>query len=125
MPSWPALLVAPLVALSQLSIAYALVTPACARQDRLALHAVSLFSLLLVVVMTTMAWQAWRRHAEAALQPGPAAAPGLAQGVTAGESDAALQRPHFVDLVAVLVGAISVLVSIALWLPVWFLSPCY
>ena len=40
MLSWPALLVAPLVALSQLSIAYSLVSPACAHQDRSVLHAV-------------------------------------------------------------------------------------
>ena len=125
MRSWPALLVAPLVALAQLSIAFALVTPACARQDRLALHAVSLVSLLLVVAMTAMAWQAWRRHPESSPRAGRGAEGEPPQGFTAAESDAVAQRPLFVDLVAALVGAISVLVSIALWLPVWFVSPCY
>ncbi len=33
MLSWPALLLAPLIALGELSLVYALVTPACADQD--------------------------------------------------------------------------------------------
>ena len=124
MLSWPALLVAPAVALGQLSIAYALVTPACARQDQISLHAVSAASLLIVVALTLLAWRAWRRHPESALRPADAPARDGGSGVTAAESGAAPRRPHFVDLMAVLVGALSALVCVALWLPVWFLSPC-
>jgi hypothetical protein len=124
MPSWPALLVAPLIALSQLSIAYSLVTPACARQDRSALHAVAAVALLLVVVMTAMAWRAWRSHAEAtaAADHAPHERP---RSVTFADGAGASQRPRFVDLVAVLVGALSALVCMTLWVPVWLLSPCY
>ena len=110
MPAWPALLLAPLVALADLSVIYALVTPSCQRQDRSALHGVAALSLLVVLVLTAMAWQAWRRSASS---------------VTAADSDPAAQRPRFVALVATLVGALSVLVCVALWLPVWMLSPCW
>ena len=116
MLSWPALLVAPLVALGQQSITYSLVTPACAQQSRGVLHAVCAASLLLVVVMTAMAWRAWRGH--------PAPDPASERAVTVADGAGASVRPRFVDLIAVLVGALSALVSAALWLPVWMLSPC-
>jgi hypothetical protein len=99
MLSWPALLLAPLVVLGQLSLAYSLVTPSCAGQDRSALHAVAALSLLLVLAMTALAWRGWRY--------------------------AAGERARFVALVSVIVGALSALVCVALWLPIWLLSPCY
>ena len=126
MLSWPALLLAPLMALGQLSIAYALVSPACASQDRSGLHAVAAVSLLLVLAMTALAWRDW--HAlggpsrdSAGARQRSAAGP----TVTRADSAEAFERPHFVALIAVVVGALSTLVSIALWLPVWVLSPCY
>jgi len=125
MLSWPALLLAPLVALAQLSIAYSLVTPACATQSRGGLHAVAVVSLIVVLVMTAMAWRGWRRHDDPASPGRGAPNEGPERGVTAAESDGAAKRPHFIALMALLVGALSALVSIALWLPIWFLSPCY
>ena len=123
MLSWPALLLAPLIALSQLSIAYSLVSPACASQDRSSLHAVAAVSVLLVLAMTALAWHDWRgrgripgKNADAERNPAPT--------VTRADSADAHERPHFVAQIAVVVGAISTLVSIALWLPVWVLSPC-
>lgn len=124
MLSWPALLVAPLVALSQLSIAYSLVTPACGRQDRSSLHAVAIVALLLVLAMTAMAWLAWRRRSDAGSRPADVPQVGM-RPVTAADGHGASQRPHFIDLIAVVVGALSALVCVALWLPIWFLSPCY
>jgi len=44
--------------------------------------------------------------------------------VTLADSSGASARPRFVDLVAVVVGALSALVCAALWLPIWMLSPC-
>jgi hypothetical protein len=124
MLSWPALLLAPLIALSQLSIAYSLVSPACATQDRSSLHWVAAVSVLLVLAMTALAWHDWRRRgrttgesAEEQRSPAPT--------VTRADSAEAHERPHFVAQIAVVVGALSTLVSIALWLPVWVLSPCY
>ena len=124
MLSWPALLVAPLIALSQLSIAYSLVTPACARQDRSTLHAVAVVSLLLVVLMTLMAWRAWSQRRVTARER-DATAPDAGRPVTLADSDSAAERPHFIEMIAVLAGGLSMLVCIALWVPIWFLSPCY
>jgi hypothetical protein len=118
MLSWPALLLAPLVALTQLSIAYSLVTPACAHQNHGTLHVVAALSLLLVIIMTALAWREWRGHAGSTAGSG-------AVPVSSADGVGASQRPHFVALIGVLVGALSALVSIALWLPIWFLSPCY
>ncbi|MBV9891378.1 MAG: hypothetical protein JO090_10895 [Rhizobacter sp.] len=116
MLSWPALLLAPLVALGQQTVTYALVTPSCAQQSRTALHAVAAVALVLVLAMTAMAWRAWQ---------GDATAPrDRARNVTTADGVGASARPRFVELIAVLVGALSALVSIALWLPIWMLSPC-
>jgi small-conductance mechanosensitive channel len=123
MMSWPALLLAPLIALVELSIAYALVSPACASQDRSSLHAVAVVSLLVVLVMTALAWRDRRGHAAA--PRGAARERGSPRDVTRADSDAADERPHFVAQMAVVVGALSALVCVALWVPVWFLSPCY
>ena len=119
--SWPALLLAPLIALADLSVVYSLVTPACMRQDQSGLHAVAAASLVIVLALTMLAWRAWRDetgrvhgHAMAAMAQGPRA-----------DGDAAADRQRFVALIAVLVGALSGLVCVALWLPIWLLSPCY
>ena len=125
MLSWPALLLAPLIALGELSIAYSLVSPSCASQDRTGLHAVAAVSLLLVLAMTVLAWRDWRSHGTMA-RPGADSREFLAiPTVTRADSGEVAERPHFIAQMAVVVGALSTLVSIALWLPVWVLSPCY
>lgn len=108
---WPA----PLLALGLVSLVYALVTPACARQGGLVLHLVSAATLLLCGLMTGLAWHAWRGRAPVADGIPP---------VTASDSGAAASRPSFVALLATLVGALSALVVAALWVPVWMLPPC-
>ncbi|HSC65664.1 MAG TPA: hypothetical protein VLD35_18640 [Caldimonas sp.] len=125
MQSWPALLLAPLIALGQLSIAYALVSPSCASQDRSSLHAVAAASVLLVLAMTVFAWRDWwRPDATPAADADPRRAPTVPT-VTRADSGDAQERPHFVAQIAVVVGALSTLVAITLWLPIWILSPCY
>ena len=123
MLSWPALLLAPLVALSELSIAYALVSPSCASQDRTLLHAVAAVSLFLVLAMTVLAWREW--HTDGSGNGLDARQRVTLPTVTRADSAEAAERPRFVAQIAVVVGALSALVSIALWLPVWVLSPCY
>jgi hypothetical protein len=123
MLSWPALLLAPLVALAQQSIAYSLVQLSCETQTRGGLHAVSVVAVLLVAVMTAMAWQGWRHQASSLRDDGSAARQG-GPAVSAAESHQATYRPPFVALLAVLVGALSLLVTVSLWIPIWFLSPC-
>jgi len=114
-PAWPALLLAPLLALGDVSLVYALVSPSCARQDSTALHSVAAVSLVLALAMTAMAWRHWR-----------AAAP-TSGGVTAAtysDGSVAEARRSFVALVATLAGALSSLVIVAVWLPVWVLPAC-
>ena len=108
MKNWPALLVAPTLALTNLSVTYALVTPSCSRQDMTAPNVVSALLLLACIWMSWQALGNWRGR------------------VTSGEgaSDAAPERKPFVALVATMVGALSCLVVIAQWFPQWVLSPC-
>jgi TRAP-type C4-dicarboxylate transport system permease small subunit len=108
MKNWPALLVAPTLALTNLSITYSLVTPSCSRQHMLAPN---LVSALLLLACAWMSWGAWRNWTEAGALRGQA-------------SDAAPQRRPFVALVAFMVGSLSCLVVIAQWFPQWVLSPC-
>ena len=115
MTVWPALLLAPLLALGHLSLAYALVTPSCAAQGSAGLHGLSAFSLTLALLMTALAWRAWSR-----LVPRRDGEPAQ----TASDAGDAASRPHFVALVSTLTGALSSLVIAAMWLPVWLLPPC-
>ncbi|MDB5824058.1 MAG: hypothetical protein JWR21_2762 [Herminiimonas sp.] len=108
MPNWPAMLLAPSLALTNLSITYALVTPSCMRQSATALHAVAGVSLLLALVFTVAAWRNWRRQAATVDAAG----------------DAAIGRERFIAVVATLVGVLSCIVIAAQWIPGWVLSPC-
>jgi hypothetical protein len=113
MSVWPALLLAPLLALGHLTLAYSLVTPSCARQDSAGLNGLSAVSLIAALLMTLLAWRAWSR----ANRP-------EGRAVTATESIEARSRPSFLALVATLVGAFSTLVILAMWVPLWVLPPC-
>ena len=114
---WPALLVAPLIALLDQSVAYALVTPACAAQTTAWLHLVAGVSAMLVAVMTLGAWRAWRRITSSLETPGARQ--------TASDGTDGRARGSFVALVATLSGLLSLLVVLAMWLPVGVLSPCH
>jgi hypothetical protein len=106
MRSWPALLLAPLLALTDQSVAYALVTWSCKRLSLLLPHGVHLAFLLATVALTVLAWTEWRAMARAV------------------QEDARVARPVFVAMVGTLAGAYSCLVILALWIPQWMLSPC-
>ena len=106
MPNWPALILSPTLALTNLSVVYALVTPSCRGQTTAAMHWLTALSLLMSLLFTFFAWRNTR-----ALPAPP-------------ESDAAGGRPHFLALVAGMVGLLSSLVLLAMWLPQWILSPC-
>jgi small-conductance mechanosensitive channel len=109
---WPALLLTPLLALGMQSLAYSLVTPSCARQSVVALHAVAAAALLLALALTALAGLAWRRAAEVAQKDGEA------------RTDREGPRDLFLGRTATLVGAFSSLTIVALWIPMWLLSPC-
>jgi len=56
MRAWPALILAPLIALASVSAGYALVTPACERGWGWMLHATILGCLMLALAATALAW---------------------------------------------------------------------
>lgn len=106
---WLALIVAPALALGCQSVMYALVTPSCSVQTRVAIHAVAAVSLLLCIVFTLMA-----RSAGAPVRFGA-------------DHDSA-EPPatrHFLAIVAAAVGAVSALVVFGMWIGAWVLSPCF
>lgn len=92
---WPALILAPLLALSSISLGYALVDPACATSRTWLLHLSTLLFLALSVGATLAAWTAL-----------------------------AGARRAFLPLVATWTGAFFSLVIAAQWLAVLFIGPC-
>ena len=56
MRSWPALLIAPVIALTDLSVLYAMVTPSCARQDRVEQEAYGSSSGLGNILISAVLW---------------------------------------------------------------------
>lgn len=108
MPNWPALLLAPSIALANAGIAYAIVSPSCSQQENSTLHVLSICSLLACLLVTwgaALNWQGARALAGPAEQP-------------------AASRHRFLSQVATLCGLLSALVVAAEWLPIWMVSPC-
>ena len=110
MRSWPALLVAPAVALAAQSIMYAQVTPSCAAQARFGLHAAAAIALALTLFLAFLAWGEWRR---------------FHGGSTADDDggDAGTAR-RFIAILGTAVASLSSLVIVAMWFGTWVLSPC-
>jgi hypothetical protein len=96
MKAWPALIVAPLIALTSISLGYALVGHACEVQKPWLLHAFTLVCLALALGCTGLAWANLRRP----------------------------PTYQFVSLVATLNGAFFSLVIAAQWLTQLMLPPC-
>jgi hypothetical protein len=109
MANWPALLLAPSLALTNLSITYALATPECSRQSDVAMNLVSVAILAICLWFTFQAWRNWL--AQGGGNPPP-------------REDAAALNGRFISAVAGMVGMLSCLVVVAQWFPQWVLSPC-
>ena len=105
MKIWYALLLAPLLALTDQSVAFATSGWACSHQHAPVMHAVHALFFVLIVAGTVVAW----RH----LRSLPAR----------GAEPAANRR--FLAGLATASGALSALVVIAMWIPVSVLSPCF
>jgi hypothetical protein len=104
--SWPALLVAPLVALGQQSSMYALVPPACEGAGVALLHAIAGAAVAACAAMTAMAWRSRKEAGRA------------------GADERTSARRRTLAVVATMVGVFSTLVCAAMWAPVWLVSPC-
>jgi hypothetical protein len=105
--SWPAIVVAPLLALADQGVAYALVAWSCAEQDRLLLNAVH--AVFLGGIALTL-WMAWRglRPARAGIHEGASQAPGA-----------------FFPLIGVWIAALAALSVAAMWITHIAVSPCF
>jgi hypothetical protein len=104
---WFALIVAPLLALGDQAVAFALVRSACTHQSTAPLHACHGLFLALTTVSAFAAWKGWR---ETALIPTK-------------DGDATLQR-HFLAGVAMKVAALSAAAIAAMWIATWMISSC-
>jgi hypothetical protein len=109
MRTWPGIVLAPLLALADQSVAYALVQWGCFHQQFAALQLVHAFFLAATLATLVPAWPGAMR----ARLP-DRAAPGDTH-----------DRHHFMSVVSLMLGAFSALVIVALWIPQWVLSPCF
>jgi hypothetical protein len=110
-----ALLVSPLVVLGQQSVSEALVGASCRQQSLVALHAVAAGGLAVVLALTLLAWREW-----ATTTPPGEPSPGHASP----EGTRPRRTRHLVAACGTLVGALSALVALMMWFPVWALQPC-
>ena len=101
---WFALLLAPVLALTDQSVAYATAGWACAHQHPAVVHGIHVVFLVAIVAGTVAAWQYWR--------------------ATPQRAEPAASR-HFLAGIAAASGALSALVILAMWIPNWMLSPCF
>ena len=108
MQIWLALIVAPLLALTDQAIAFSLVGWACAHQNAALLHAEHSFFLALATAAAIMAFRYWRKTGRA----------------NAGTPDAARRQLHFLAGLAATVAAFAALAIAAMWIPTWMISAC-
>ncbi|HET7464871.1 MAG TPA: hypothetical protein VFJ82_26750 [Longimicrobium sp.] len=90
------------------SIDYGLVRVACARQNMIPLHLVTLLTLAVVVTAGIVAHREWRR----------------AGGGEPTEGGGPIARARFMGMFGMLAGAFFALLVLAQWAPKLFLNPC-
>ena len=104
---WLALIVAPLLALTDQVVAFALVGWACEHQSVALVHVSHLLFLAIATAATVGGWLKWRETA----------------ALSAGGDDASRQR-HFLAGVATSAAGLSSLAIAAMWIPTWMISSC-
>lgn len=104
---WLALIVAPLLALTDQTVAFATVGWACAHQSPALLHASHALFLALATATAVAGGLHWRATG----------------GATARTRDGAGQI-HFLAGISMAVAALSALAIAAMWIPTWMISPC-
>jgi hypothetical protein len=106
MPIWPAMLLAPLLALVDQSVAYSLVGWACRTQHPLVPHLVHLLFLAATLVTLVPPIRQLEGHP--------------VHSVLGHEDDG----PDSLAMTAIGIGVISAATIAAMWIPQWVLSPC-
>jgi hypothetical protein len=105
---WLGLLAAPTAVLVAQSADYALIQLVCATGAVWPLHAVSALAFGFCILSSLLAWLRWRVQAHAD-RPVYASRPA---------------RGAFFALMAMIVGALSAVVQLAMWFPQWVLPAC-
>ncbi|MCC8404454.1 hypothetical protein LJ655_21655 [Paraburkholderia sp. MMS20-SJTN17] len=108
MDIWLGLLAAPAAVLATQSIDYALIRLACASGAEWPMHAVSAAAFLFCAFAAWLAYGRWR--AECSI-----GAPAYTRRIA---------RTGFFALMAMIVGALSALIQLAMWFPQWLLPAC-
>jgi hypothetical protein len=103
---WIALIVAPLLALTDQTVSFALVHWACAHQSTWVVHLSHVVFLAIAAAAAVGAWLRWRETA-----------------VAAGTGEATVQF-HFLASVAMMIALLSAVAIMAMWIPTWMISPC-
>ena len=106
MAQWLSIVASPLVFLTNLSLAYALVPLACQTQRTAPMHVTNAIALALVLVATGLAWLELRA---------------TASGEVSGEASS---RSHFLAKVGVWVSALAALAIVLQWTTQWAIAPC-
>jgi hypothetical protein len=101
---WVPLLLAPVLALCDQAVAFAVVGWSCAHDRAIVVHAIHASFLVATAVTLVPAWRI--RHSARA------------------RADDASRRQHFLGNIALASAALSALVIAAMWLTVWFIAPC-
>jgi hypothetical protein len=105
---WFALIVAPLLALTDQAVAFALVPWTCAHQSVAVLHASHTVFLAITAGAAVGAWLSWRETA-----------------LVSGSSGEGALQVHFLAGVAMLVASLSAIAIAAMWIPTWMISSCF
>ena len=103
---WMALIVAPLLALTDQTVAFALAHWACAHQSTWVVHLAHIFFLVIVAAAAAGAWLVW-----------------LETTIVAGTVEPTVPV-HFLAGVATMAAALSAVTIVAMWIPTWMISPC-
>jgi hypothetical protein len=105
---WAGVLAGPLATLTQLQVNYALVLWACGAGREWALHLVALLALLVTVAAGLLSLRNWRRAGSSWDDEGAGVMP----------------RSRFMAAVGILISALTVLVVVAQWIPIFVYGPC-
>jgi hypothetical protein len=106
----PTLVLAPMLALVDQSVAYAFVPWGCAHQHALGIDAVHAVFLAATLLLAARSWRDLRAATAAAAAAGVEGWPG---------------DRRMIARIGLLAGLLSALVIAAMWIPHWAISPCF